>query len=125
MLGANDIATKGLADSLMPQADAKDGHFARHVANQRHQNPRLTGCTGAGREQNAVGAQRLHLFYRQLIVAANLHLGAQFSQVLHEVVGKRIVVVEHKDHSEVQCSACGFGRRIILRLTPVATTCFR
>jgi hypothetical protein len=35
----------------------------------------------------------------------DLDLGAQFPKVLDKVVGKRIVVVENKNHGELQCSA--------------------
>jgi hypothetical protein len=34
-----------------------------------------------------------------LIVAENLNFGAQFTDVLHEVVGKRIVVVEYENQA--------------------------
>jgi hypothetical protein len=37
----------------------------------------------------------------------DLDLGAQFPQVLDKVVGEGVVVVEDKDHGEVQCSARG------------------
>ncbi len=49
--------------------------------------------------------QRFNLFHRQLVVAAHHDLRAQFAQVLDQVVGERIVVVEDKDHGEFQCIA--------------------
>jgi len=36
-----------------------------------------------------------------LIVAADLDLGAQFSEVLDEVVGKGIIVVEDEDQDSI------------------------
>jgi hypothetical protein len=104
-LGADHLAAEGLADGLMAQANSKDGHFAGHVADQRNQNAGLAGRARAGREQNALGLERLDLFDGQFVVAMDLDLGAQFSQVLHKVVGKRIVVVEDENHGEFQCSA--------------------
>ena len=35
-----------------------------------------------------------------LIVASNLDLRPEFAQVLDEVVGKRVVVIEHEDHKD-------------------------
>jgi hypothetical protein len=42
---------------------------------------------------------RFDLFDGHFVVAANLNPSAQFAQVLDEVVSKRIVVIEDKDHS--------------------------
>jgi len=41
---------------------------------------------------------RLHLFRRQLVIAPHHHLSAQLAHVLHQVVGKRVVVVQHEHH---------------------------
>jgi uncharacterized protein YbjT (DUF2867 family) len=41
---------------------------------------------------------RLDLLDGHFVVAANLNLGAQFAQVLDEVIGKRVVVIEDEDH---------------------------
>jgi hypothetical protein len=41
---------------------------------------------------------RLDLSDGHFIVAANLNFGAQFAQVLDEVVSERIVVIEDEDH---------------------------
>src|ERR1019366_9766611 len=44
---------------------------------------------------------RLDFSNRHFVVAANLHLGTQFAQVLDQVVSERIVVVEDEDHSVI------------------------
>ena len=98
MGGADDLAAEGLADGLVAETDAEDGHFSGHVANERDENAGLAGCTGAGREQNALGPQSFHLLDGQLVVAIDLDLCAQFAQVLDQVVGERVVVVEDEDH---------------------------
>jgi hypothetical protein len=53
---------------------------------------------GSGRNDDTFGMHRLDLFDGHFVVAANLNLGAQFAQVLDEVVSKGIVVVEDEDH---------------------------
>ena len=45
------------------------------------------------------GFERRDLVERHLVVAANERLRAQLAEVLHEVVGKRIVVVDDQNHS--------------------------
>ena len=58
----------------------------------------LSRRTRAGRDHDPLRSHRLNIRDRDLVVAPNLNLRAEFSQVLHQVVGKRIVVVENKDH---------------------------
>ncbi|MNC89568.1 hypothetical protein D3C83_55240 [compost metagenome] len=41
---------------------------------------------------------RLDLVERDFVIAANTHLLAEFAQVLHEVVGERIVIIDHQQH---------------------------
>ena len=53
---------------------------------------------GSGRNDDALGVHRLDLSDGHFVVAANLDFGAQFAQVLDEVVSERIVVVEDEDH---------------------------
>src|SRR5437870_383919 len=42
--------------------------------------------------------ERLDFPDRDLIVPANDDFGAHFTQILHQVVGERVVIVEDKDH---------------------------
>ena len=101
LAGADDLASECLADGLMAQADTQNRNFAGHVPYQRNENASLARRTGPRREQDAVGLQRLDLLDCELIVAMDLDLGPQFSEILDEVVGERIVVVEDKNHIEV------------------------
>jgi hypothetical protein len=43
--------------------------------------------------------QRLDLVDRNLIVAEYPHVFTQFPEVLHEVIGKGVIVVDHQEHS--------------------------
>ncbi len=52
----------------------------------------------SGRDDNPFGMHRFDVADRDLIVAANLNLRAQFADVLDQVVGERIVVVEYENH---------------------------
>jgi len=54
--------------------------------------------TRSGRNYNSLRPQRFNFGEADLVVTAHLNFGAQFSDVLDEVVGKRIVVIENEDH---------------------------
>ena len=102
---ANDPAAERRANRLVPQAHSQDRNLARKVLDQRNADARFLRRARPRRNHNALRRQRLDLFDRDLVVAPNFHLRAQFAQELHQVVGKRIVIVEDKDHgmAELHC----------------------
>ena len=51
---------------------------------------------GPGRDQERVGLERAHLVERDVVVAVHDRLGAELTEVLHEVVDERVVVVDHE-----------------------------
>src|SRR6185295_10595486 len=81
---------------------------------------RVLRATGTRRDQNLLGRHRLHLTDRHLIVAAHADVGAQLAQVLHEVVGKRVVVVDDEDHERPAC-ASSRARMTALALSRVSS----
>ncbi len=80
---ANDSAAKGRADRLMSQAHSQDGDLAGKVFHQRNADARLLRRARAGRDHNPLRRQRFNILNCHLVVAANFHLRAQFSQHLH------------------------------------------
>ena len=94
---------EGLSESLMAEADAERGN-ARfgHAPDELERDPGLIGGARSGRDHAALVAGGEQLGDGGAIVAHRLDLGAQLPQVLHEVVGERVVVVEDQylhDHS--------------------------
>ena len=67
------------ADDLVRQPG-----FARRARSRRH--------------ENALRLQRANLVERDLIVAPHLQLHVHLAEILHEVVGERIVVIYDQDH---------------------------
>ena len=51
----------------------------------------------AGRDDDLFRPHRFDFLDRDLIVAPHFHIGAQFSEILDQVVGERIVVVEDEN----------------------------
>jgi len=47
---------------------------------------------------DAIRRELRDLFDRDLVVAEHAHVLAQLAEVLHEVVGERVVVVDHEQH---------------------------
>ena len=98
MSGTNHAAAEGFADGLMSQANAEDGNFSREVADEGDADSGLVRRAGARRDDDSLGLQGLHFVDGDLVVASHLNLCAQFADVLDQVVGERIVVVEYENH---------------------------
>ena len=60
--------------------------------------PASCGVQGPGEIDDAVGVHGLDLADRDLVVPADDYVRTQFAQVLHQVIGKGVVVVEDEDH---------------------------
>ena len=101
LLGPHDGAAKCSTDGLVAQAHAQNWQLAGKVLNGRHRNARLGGRAGAGRDHEAIelpGVEpRLDLSHSDFVVAKHLHLRAEFAEILDDVVGEAVVVVDHQE----------------------------
>src|SRR5690606_22353092 len=95
---ADDTAAVGLADALVPEAHAEDRNPAAEALDDRHRDPRLVGRARPGRDHDLRGREALDLVEADLIVAVNAHVLAELAEILHEVVGERVVIVDHEEH---------------------------
>jgi hypothetical protein len=72
----------------------------------------------SGRNYDAFRTHRLNLSDAHFIVPANLNSRAQFTQVLDQVVSKRIVVIEDEDHRSIVASTwsvqCSANRKVLI-----------
>ena len=79
--------------------------------------PASSGVHGPGRDDDAVVAAREQLVDVGAVVAHDLDLGPELAQVLDEVVGERVVVVDDEDalqrprHGQSGCPTGELDRR--------------
>src|SRR5919204_5559341 len=83
----------------MPEADAEDRRVLAQPANDVQRHARVVRGAGTGRDDDALGRERRHALRVDGVVAHHAQLGAELTQVLHEVVGERVVVVDDEDHA--------------------------
>ena len=95
LLGADDFTAKCFADGLVAKADAQYRLLAGEVLEHFHRNARLGRRFRAGRDADAVRIQRLDLFDRDFVVAVDPYVFAQLAEILHDVVGEGVIVVDH------------------------------
>src|ERR1700681_4959150 len=86
--GAYYVAAEGRANSLMSKAHPEHRHFSHEAAYEIDADAGILRRAGTGRDYDALGLHCFHISNRNLIVTANLNLGPQLSQILHQVVSK-------------------------------------
>jgi len=97
--GAHDLAAIDLADRLMAQADAQDRHGAIRLFDHLQADARLVGGAGAGRQDDAFGLHRQRLRRRNLVIADDFYLRPQLAQIMEEVVGETVIVIDQEQHA--------------------------
>ena len=93
-----DLPAEDLADALMAQAHPQQrpprAQLADHVAGD----PGVRRLARPRRDDDMIRGQRLQRRHGNGVVAKDLHLRAQLTEVLHQVVSEQIVVVDYGDH---------------------------
>ncbi len=97
-LGADHVSAERLTDGLMAQADAQNRHGCRRRLDQRQADAGLIRCAGTGRQQHGGGVQRPRLIHRQVVIAHHMRRRAQLREVVDEIVGEAVVVIDDEDH---------------------------
>src|SRR5262245_31627589 len=84
--------------TLMSQADTQDRNLAGKVTNGVVGDSAVVGVARAGRDDQVTGGSCDKLIERYLIVAKDLNIRPQLAEVLDEVVGERVVIINHSNH---------------------------
>ncbi|MCY1176850.1 hypothetical protein D9M73_171370 [compost metagenome] len=104
---AHHAAAEMLADCLMPQAHAQQRTPSCGAG--RHQIERDAGLGrgfGAGRDQEPLRIAGQRLGGGQRVVAHHLYLRAQLHQVVDQVPGEAVVIVDDEDHGAPLTCLC-------------------
>ena len=115
---AHDVAAVELADALQAEADAEHGHtaLAEVRGSRRSRGRHRPGGPGPGEMSTASGRDRVHLVEGDRVVAVHDRFGAQLTEVLHEVVNERVVVVDHEDAGHGAILPTGSGAAAAINL---------
>ena len=93
-LRANDLPAERLADRLVAEAYAQDRNPSGEALDQRHRNPGLAGRARPGRDDDLFRLPRRDLLESERVVAMDVNVRAQLAEILDEVVGEAVVVVD-------------------------------
>src|SRR5262249_13785898 len=112
-LGARDRGAVCLADRLVAETDAEDRRRAAETAYDLERHTRLVGIARPRRDHDAFGSLCDDRVAAQGVVGAALERGPQLAEILQEVVGEGVVVVDEEDHRPVP--AASLSARIMPR----------
>ena len=82
----------------MAEADAEDRNGRGSLGDQIEADAGLVRRAGAGRQHDRVGLRRQHVGDRDLVVAMHDDIRPQPAQVMDEVEGEAVVIVDQDDH---------------------------
>jgi hypothetical protein len=80
------------------QAHAQDGQLAGEALQRGHADAGFGWRAGARRQHEAVRPQRGDFVEGDFVVADDLHFFTQFAEVLDQVEGEAVVIVDHEQH---------------------------
>src|SRR5437773_3107310 len=86
----------------MSQAHPENGRRRPELTDQVHGDPGVFRTSWSCRDDDALGIQRFDRRHGSRVVSHHHDLGSQLAKVLHEVVGKRIVIVQDENHSYLE-----------------------
>ena len=80
-------------DTLVPQADTQQGHSGTEMPYDVIRDACVLGSRGSGRDNDIPRLHFFNLVYGGLIIALDHNLLTQFAQVLKQVIGETIIVI--------------------------------
>src|SRR5215216_5588545 len=96
--GAHHFPAVRLADRLMPETDAENGDATTPSADRLDGYASFLGRAGTRRQHDGRRRQDADLVDGDCIVAAHDDFGSELTQVLNQVVGEGVVVVDDEQH---------------------------
>ncbi len=91
--GSDNRCSEDLGDALVAKADTENRHAASEHADHVHTDAGVLWPSRPGRDKYTIGCKVHHPVDVDCIVTHDCGRGAQFAQVLHEVVREGIIVV--------------------------------
>src|SRR5882757_8921989 len=92
--GSNDTASVNLSNGLVPQANAKQWDMRPKGFNNLTGHTCLVRGAGSWRDHDMIRLHGLYFIQSDLIIAPYGYLSSEFPQVLVQVIGEAVVIVD-------------------------------
>ena len=114
-VGPHDFAAVDFTDALVPETHSEDGEARAEGLDDFAADAGFGRGAGAGGDDDAFGGECFDFGHGDPVVAHNPEVSSQLAEVLDEVVGEAVVVIEDEDHDGTTVRA-----RSMARITPMA-----
>ena len=104
---ANHIAAEHIAYALVSEADAEDGDSGAVGEDDFAGDAGFLGGARPWRNHDAARSQFFDVGNADFIVPKNPELCTQFAEVLDEIVGERVVVIDDEEHGSADVDGVG------------------
>ena len=91
----------------MAQAHAQDRDFAASLGDEIETDPSLVRRAGTRRQHDRVRFERNGFRRRQLVISADIASHPQFADVMDEIVGEAVIVIDEEEHVWVTAGFLG------------------
>lgn len=96
--GPDDVATIDLTDSLMTEADTQDRDMRSGSPNEIAADTSLGRGAGAWGDDDGFRPENNGLLNSQGIVAAYITFSPEFTEIVNEIEGEAVIIVDQQDH---------------------------
>src|SRR4051812_23138279 len=93
----DDLAAEHRTDALMPEADAEDWYPGTEPAHNFIADSGVSRAARPGRDANPPRSKGLNFCDGDFVIPPHDHLAFQLPEILDEVVGEGIVVIDDED----------------------------
>ncbi len=94
----DNFTTINITHALVTQADSENRHLACKVADHIAADSRFLRGAWPWGDADALRRHRLNLGESDLIITPHQRIGTELSEILDEVVGEGIVIIDDEDH---------------------------
>src|SRR6266849_550212 len=102
--GSNDSASEYFTDGLMAEANTEYRNRFMKAPDNIFGYSGICRCAGARRNDNSRGFQALYFFECDLVIPEYTQFFAKLAQVLHQVIGERVVIIDNENHISSNCA---------------------
>src|SRR2546425_11110713 len=102
--GSNDLASEYFTDGLMAEANTEYRNRFMKAPDNIFGYSRIRRCARARRNDNARRFQALYFFQCDLVIPEYVQFFAKLAQVLHQVIGERVVIIDNENHISSCCA---------------------
>jgi len=111
---ADHPAAVRFGDALMPETDAQDGNLGPEAQDDFFADARFAWRARAGGNADVLWRQACNFIQRDFVVSLDEKLTPKLTEILREIVGERVVIVDQEQHGVWKsATTLGFALKVV------------